>query len=103
VGAFDTGWIRANDLFHEVVQEAAANDRLRRTIADLHHSFPRNLTWSALAENSRLLSANADEHRRVLAAVQQHNPAEARQAMKDHILRAGELVAAWFERPLASS
>ena len=60
------------------------------------------LTWSALAEDSRLLSANADEHRRVLAAVQQGNPAEARQAMKDHILRAGELVAVWFERPLAS-
>ena len=96
--AADAEWVRANDLFHEVVQEAAGNERLRRTIADLHRSFPRKLTWSALSEDSRLLEENVGEHRRVLDAIEQRDRDRARQAMRDHILRAGELVAMWFER-----
>ena len=47
------------------MQEAGANDRLRLAIADLHRTFPRNLTWSALRENVRLLQENIEQHQRI--------------------------------------
>jgi DNA-binding GntR family transcriptional regulator len=98
----DSEWVRANDLFHEVVQEAAGNERLRKTIADLHRSFPRKLTWSALSEDARLLDENVREHRRILEAIDKRDREEARVAMRDHILRAGELVAMWSDRIAAA-
>jgi DNA-binding GntR family transcriptional regulator len=94
----DEPWVRANTLFHEVVQEAASNERLRTTISDLHRSFPRNLTWAALRENPRLLPENVAEHRRILEAIETGDASEARQAMTEHVRRAGELVTTWFER-----
>jgi len=94
----DADWVRANDLFHEVIQEAAGNDRLRETIRQLHRAFPRNLTWSALAEDSRLLEENVQEHAAILQAIEQRNAEAARAAMTAHVLRAGDLVATWFER-----
>ena len=48
-------WVQANELFHQTILDAAANGRLSTTIADLHRSFPRALSWSALVGNSRLL------------------------------------------------
>jgi DNA-binding GntR family transcriptional regulator len=80
------------------VQDAAGNERLRLTIADLHRSFPRNLTWAALRENPRLLRKNVVEHRRVLEAIERSDPQAARRAMVRHVQRAGAIVTDWFER-----
>jgi DNA-binding GntR family transcriptional regulator len=91
-------WFRANTLFHDVVQEAAGNERLRLSIADLHRSFPRNLTWSALRENLRLLEENIEQHQRIREAIADGNPDLARREMRAHIRSAGELVSDWFER-----
>ena len=91
-------WPAANDLFHQVILAAAGNDRLRSTVEDLHHSFPRNLTWSALSESSRLLGENAQEHDDILKAIESRQPAAARKAMRRHIARSGELVARRYER-----
>jgi len=92
-------WARANDQFHEAVQAAAGNERLRRTIRDLHKAFPRRLTWGALQADSRLLTENVDQHHAVFEAIERRDPDAARDAMRRHILRAGELVARWVERP----
>src|SRR5690606_25777563 len=92
------GWIRANDAFHEVIQEAAQNDQLRKVIRSLHRSFPRNLTGLALGNDRRLVSQNAEEHQRILAAIEARDGAAARRAMTDHVRRSGEIVARWFER-----
>ena len=62
-------WAEANDAFHETVQEAAANTRLVQSIHDVHRSFPRDLTWTALAEDARLLDANIAQHVAVLEAL----------------------------------
>ena len=94
-------WPAANDLFHQVILAAAGNDRLRSTVEDLHHSFPRNLTWAALSESSRLLGENVQEHDDILAAIEERQPAAARRAMRRHIARSGELVARRYERTLA--
>ena len=99
----DDDWFRANTLFHDVVQEAAGNERLRASITDLHRSFPRNLTWSALRENLRLLQENIEQHQRIREAIADGNPDLARREMRTHIRRAGELVADWFERQATPS
>jgi DNA-binding GntR family transcriptional regulator len=96
--AAEAEWPRANDLFHEVVQEASGNERLRQLILYLHRSFPRNLTWSALIEDPWLLKENVAQHRHIRDAIERRNPVEARKAMTEHIRRAGDLVAMWFER-----
>jgi DNA-binding GntR family transcriptional regulator len=85
-------WPRANDLFHEVILEASGNRRLAETVRHLHHSFPRNLTWAALAGSARLLIQNVDEHARVLDRIEQHDGDGARAAMQRHVERAGDLI-----------
>jgi len=90
-------WNRANDLFHLAILEAAGNRRLLATLADLHQSFPRDLTWIALAANARLLKENVAQHEAVLGAIERHDAAEARRLMIEHIRSAGELVTRRFE------
>jgi DNA-binding GntR family transcriptional regulator len=101
-GASDTAerpkWAEANDLFHEVIIEAAGNARLADTIRTLHRSFPRNVTWSALTGNSHLLQENVGQHREILRALAAHDPALARTAMTTHVRRSGELIALRFEQ-----
>jgi DNA-binding GntR family transcriptional regulator len=91
-------WARANDQFHEAVQAAASNERLHRTIRDLHKAFPRRLTWGALQADSRLLAENVEQHHAILEAIERRDPDAAREAMRRHVLRAGELIARWVER-----
>lgn len=93
-------WMRANDLFHRVIQEAAGNDRLARIVQDLHRAFPRGLTWSALRRSSRLLEQNVEEHHSVLDAIERRDAAAARRTMVAHVRHAGELIAHHFERGL---
>ena len=91
-------WARANDQFHEAVQAASGNERLRRTIHDLHKAFPRRLTWGALEADSKLLAENVQQHNEILEAIERRDPDGARDAMRRHVLRAGELIARWVER-----
>lgn len=85
-------WLVANDLFHEVLQEASCNQRLRQTIAALHRSFPRNLTWGVLGD-LRLLEQNVEQHRAIRKAVEERRPDVARKRMVEHVRRSGELIA----------
>ena len=91
-------WSRANDQFHEAVQAAAGNERLRQTIRDLQKAFPRRLTWGALEADSKLLAENVQQHNEILEAIERRDPDGARDAMRRHVLRAGELIARWVER-----
>ena len=87
-----------NDLFHEAILDASANGRLAATIADLHRSFPRNLTWAALSQSSRLLEGNVEQHEAILRAIERRDPVEARRRMVEHVRSAGELVTLHFEQ-----
>ena len=93
----DSDWVRANDSFHQAILEASGNERLLRTIADLHVAYPRALTWSALSGSSALLEENVEQHAAILAAIEARDSAAARQAMAAHIRSAGELVARRLE------
>jgi DNA-binding GntR family transcriptional regulator len=93
----ESSWVRANDLFHQAILDAAGNERLSAMIADLHQSFPRGLTWGALSGSSRLLEENVAQHAGILAAIEQHDPAEARRRMVEHVRSAGGLVSRHFE------
>jgi DNA-binding GntR family transcriptional regulator len=90
-------WHTANDMFHLAVQVASGNDRLRATLADLHTSFPRDLTWMVLGESSRLLEQNVAQHAAILDAIESHDAEEARHLMAEHVRYAGELVVRRFE------
>jgi DNA-binding GntR family transcriptional regulator len=96
-------WVQANDLFHQAILDAAGNARLSDTIADLHRSFPRDLTWTALSQSSRLLEENVEQHEAVLEAIEQRDPAEARRRMIEHVRSAGDLVTLHFEQAAAAS
>ena len=56
----ESEWERANNLFHQVIQDASGNRYLVASIAFVHQSFPRDLTWSALSQNSHLLEENIE-------------------------------------------
>ena len=90
-------WMSANDAFHLAIQEAAGNRRLRAALADLHQSFPRDLTWIVLSENARLLQENVAQHEAILAAIERSDAAESRRLMVEHVLTAGALVTRRFE------
>jgi DNA-binding GntR family transcriptional regulator len=96
-------WVRANDLFHQAILDAAANGRLNNTIADLHRSFPRDLTWAALSQSSRLLAENVEQHEAILEAIERRDPGEARRRMIEHVRSAGELVTLHFEQAAATA
>jgi DNA-binding GntR family transcriptional regulator len=97
-GAERPQWSQVNDLFHEAILEAAGNRRLAETVRALHRSFPRNVTWSTLSGNRRLLQENVEQHRAVAAAIAARDPAAAREAMTFHVQRSGELVALRYEQ-----
>lgn len=90
-------WGRANDEFHQVIQEAAANDVLVATLTHLHRSFPRGLSRLVLRESTSLLDANVVEHETILTAIERSDAAAARSLMQEHVRRAGALVTLRFE------
>jgi len=94
----ESEWERANDVFHQVIQQAAGNRHLLDAIAHLHQTFPRHLTWAALSTSSHRLSENVEQHHRILAAIEDRDAGRARKEMAAHVRSAGELVARLLER-----
>jgi DNA-binding GntR family transcriptional regulator len=91
-------WSRANASFHEIVHEAAANERLRAILADLHKSFPRDLTEIVLGEKPRRIEDNVEQHERILDAIEGHDSDLARARMIEHVRNAGDLVVLRYEQ-----
>lgn len=92
-------WYAANSLFHGTVINAAGNSELKISIDALHHRMPRNLTWAALGGDPRLLAANANEHVRIVEAIEARDAELARALTIEHSSHARELI----ERHLAKS
>lgn len=94
-------WGRANDEFHQVIQQAAGNVVLAGTLAQLHQSFPRDLSRIVLAESTPALRANVREHEAIMDALKERDAARARELMREHVRHAGELVTLRFEQRAA--
>jgi DNA-binding GntR family transcriptional regulator len=96
--SFDTVVADANGAFHGAVHSAARNARLHATIRDLQHFFPRDSVWRAIADDPETLHAmNVGEHERIAAALRARRPAQARQAMRDHVSGAGRILLAYLD------
>ena len=95
-------WRHANDRFHQLIQDAAANDVLVATLVHLHRSVPRDLTSIVLGESATLLAENVHEHEAVLDAIEHRNAADARALMVKHVRHAGALVTLRFEQRASS-
>jgi DNA-binding GntR family transcriptional regulator len=93
-------WGRANDLFHQAIQEAAGNDVLAATLAHLHRSFPRDLSRTVLRESTMLLHDNVHEHETILEAIERRDATAARDLMVAHVRHAGRLVTRRLDRQL---
>jgi len=91
-------WRHANDRFHQLIQDAAANDVLVATLVHLHRSFPRDLTRIVLGESATLLAENVHEHEGILEAIEHRNAAADRKRMIKHVRHAGALVTLRFEQ-----
>ena len=80
-------WGRANDQFHQVIQEAAGNDVLVATLTRLHRSFPRDLSRLVIGESTKLLEDNVAEHDAIRDAIERGDASAARKRMVRHVLR----------------
>jgi DNA-binding GntR family transcriptional regulator len=85
-------WYRTNSLFHATVVDAAGNRQLTASLDALHHRLPRNLTWTGLAGDPRLLDRNADDHVAITAAIRAGEGERARSLTLQHARRAAEMI-----------
>jgi DNA-binding GntR family transcriptional regulator len=90
------GWGHANHRFHQAILDAANAPLLVSLIDNVYGVVPRNMTWSAI-RSKRDLEENIRQHQAIRTAIEARDPAAARDAMRDHIRRSGELIAQWFE------
>ena len=71
---------------------------MRRVVGELRIVRSREIcAWAALADEPTLIKDNVNEHERVRSAVVRGDSEAARRWMSDHVRRAGDLVADWFE------
>jgi DNA-binding GntR family transcriptional regulator len=80
-----------------VIQTAARNEQLRRSILFVYRSIPRNLTSVPITGDQRMLRRNVEEHAAIVEAIGDQDGPAARERMKEHVLHSGEIVTNWFE------
>lgn len=89
---------RENDLFHHTIAHLSGNSRLSRSIDEINETFPRNVSAQLLLTDTRHRDANYEEHERILDALERGDGEAARSEMREHVLKAGEQLARWYER-----
>jgi DNA-binding GntR family transcriptional regulator len=89
---------RANDVFHQVIQEAAGNDVLRLTLTHLHRNFRRDLSRIVLGESWALLRKTSVSTGPFSVRSSNMTPRAVRAKMVRHARNAGRLVVLRVER-----
>lgn len=95
--AFNARITAANEAFHGVIHEAAANGRLRHYLRELQHFFPKDYVWRAIRSADEARALSVDEHAAIRRALAAHDGAAARRAMSAHVEHAGRLLLAYLE------
>ncbi|KAA9106083.1 GntR family transcriptional regulator [Microbacterium rhizomatis] len=89
---------RENDVFHTTIAAVSANARLARAIDEINETFPRNVSAQLLIGDDRHREENYQEHVRIVEAIERGDAEAARREMREHVLKAGEQLARWYER-----
>jgi DNA-binding GntR family transcriptional regulator len=88
----------ANDTFHTLILDSAGNERLTAVVQQINESFPRNVLAQVLVDDPGLRIVNVEEHDAIIAGLEARDGVEARAAMRQHVLSAGEQLARWYEQ-----
>lgn len=96
-------WVQANAEFHQVIWEASGNQHLETTLEDLSRRLPRNVSFAAYRDDSRLLRRNVAEHQAIERAIAAHEPEAARAAMGTHVRHSSEALVQWYERRIVAT
>lgn len=86
-----TDFFEANQEFHRKIQELSGNRWLLQVIQDLRKVLKLSRLHSLSLEGR--LQQSLDEHRLILAALQDHDAAKAEKLMHDHLLSGREALA----------
>lgn len=81
-----------NDTFHGVVHDAGGNRRLGQMIQELHRYFPKDTVRLAVRTPDALQVLYLDDHDVILDRIANGHGAQARLAMRDHILRSQSML-----------
>jgi DNA-binding GntR family transcriptional regulator len=90
-------WSQGNELFHNVILDAAACPPLRETVHALQNSVPRTLAWRTFTADPSIIPRSVAEHEEVLAALVAPSAGRARRLMRRHVLATGETLARLLE------
>jgi DNA-binding GntR family transcriptional regulator len=90
-------WIAAHNRFHELILDAAGNDRLSHMVTTLNVTLPRNVTTEVIADRAAL-EDNIRQHDLVLQTLRLRSEQLAAEAMEEHIRSSGMVIADWFAR-----
>lgn len=77
-----------NFRFHRAINQASDSSRLRWFLRSATRFIPRHF-YNAIPG---WIDATLDDHPAIIAALEAHEPAQARALMTDHVLKAGRLV-----------
>jgi DNA-binding GntR family transcriptional regulator len=78
--------VTLNRRFHRAIYEAAHNRYLMQTLGNLHDSFA--LLHSNTSRLTRRRRESDQEHRKIIGAIEKHDPDLAEKAAREHILQA---------------
>ena len=95
--SFDRAITTANEAFHGVIHEAAANGRLRGQLLELQRFFPKDHVWRAVRSSAEARGIAVDEHLAIRAALAAGDPQAARRAMSSHIEHAATVLFAHLD------
>jgi DNA-binding GntR family transcriptional regulator len=84
--------------FHQLLNQVAAAPRITWLMGTAARCVPHRM----YATIEGWPDSTVNDHRQVMIALQAGSPTKARKAMVDHIVNAGELLAAHFEQTVAS-
>lgn len=87
----------ANDWFHTAIHQTAGNAPLLQVIRDLGDRCPKDYISRALRASPEVRDLNIGEHRRIRAALGAGDGRAARLAMRDHIMHARTVIAAYLD------
>ncbi|WP_207919440.1 GntR family transcriptional regulator [Micromonospora sp. KC207] len=88
---------RGNDVFHTLIASISGNGRLSKAISDINETFPRNVSAQLILNDSRHRDENFQEHERILQALADGDAQRAADQMREHVIKAGEQLARWYE------